>query len=241
MAPAPRLPKGSNDWRYKTRTGSTVQGSPQRAGQRPPTVAEEVARKAKERADRNQKKPAPKDNPAGPRKSIPGQAQDDKEWDQSLQPGGRSPRNPQPKNPVPKPKPSGVKGLTLRVPSGKGPYVPPKPKGGPGPGRTIHDPEAGKLVMKSQPGPGAPTGGAGRDTPGAGKERGIFEKERQGRMQGSGGDRPPIYKPKDDGERGGYIGRSSKAPVIPAGKPIPKKKPGINTGGPVAGLTRMVP
>lgn len=62
-------------------------------------------------------------------------------------------------------------------------------------------------IYKAQPGPGAPTGGTGRDKDG-GKERGIFEKERQGR-QGTGINRPPIYTPKDDGERGGYVGRSS--------------------------------
>lgn len=58
---------------------------------------------------------------------------------------------------------------------------------------------------KAQPGPGAPTGGSGRDTPQGGRERGEFEKDRQGR--GTGKDRPPIYKPDDDGERGGYQDR----------------------------------
>lgn len=65
-------------------------------------------------------------------------------------------------------------------------------------------------IMRAQPGPGAPTGGTGRDTPGAGKERGGFEKDRQ-KDRGTGKDRPPIYTPKDDGERGGYTNRISNA------------------------------
>jgi hypothetical protein len=73
------------------------------------------------------------------------------------------------------------------------------------------------MRLKAQPGQGAPTGGAGRDTPEAGQERSQFEKDRQGRMQGSGGDRPPVYVPKDDGERGGYKNRISRGP-----RPFPR-------------------
>ena len=64
--------------------------------------------------------------------------------------------------------------------------------------------------MAKAPSPGAGGSGAGRDTPAAGKERGIFEKGRIGDALGKtrGGARPPIYTPKDDGERGGYIGRA---------------------------------
>lgn len=57
--------------------------------------------------------------------------------------------------------------------------------------------------VNSQPGTAAPGSGGGRDTPGAGKERGQFEKDRQGRMQGSGGQRPPIYTPPPH-KPGGY-------------------------------------
>lgn len=67
------------------------------------------------------------------------------------------------------------------------------------------------LIAKSSPGIGAAGSGGGRDTPGAGKQRGQFEKDRQGRMQGSGGPRPPIYSPQDDGQRGGYVNRLSPA------------------------------
>lgn len=97
----------------------------------------------------------------------------------------------------------------------KGAYVPPAPKGGKpdgqfGPKNPEPGPDAGKKgndSRKAQPGPGAPTGGGGRDTPGAGKDRGGFEKDRQ-KDRGTGKDRPPIYTPDDDGERGGYVGRS---------------------------------
>jgi hypothetical protein len=66
----------------------------------------------------------------------------------------------------------------------------------------------------AQPGPGAPTGGTGRDTPQGGKDRGQFEDDRQ-KDRGTGKDRPPIYKPDDDGERGGYVNRSK---TISAGR-----------------------
>lgn len=49
-------------------------------------------------------------------------------------------------------------------------------------------------------------GGTGKDKDG-GKERTRFENERRKGNQGGKG-RPPIYKPDDDGERGGYVGRS---------------------------------
>lgn len=78
----------------------------------------------------------------------------------------------------------------------------------------------GMILRKGSPGPGATGTGGGRDTPGAGKERGGFEKDRQ-KDRGTGKDRPPIYTPKDDGERGGYVGRSipsPKTPLSPAGR-----------------------
>ncbi len=139
----------------------------------------------------------------------------------------------------------------------QGPYVPPKPKGGPGPGRTIHNPEPGPTIQKAQPGPGAPTGGTGTDADG-GKQRGQFEGDRRNGNAG-GKDRPPVYKPQDDGQRGGYVNRtipvaahtrtiSTKAPIVPAQNPLidPGKrtqvpgtmmrKPGAYTGGGVPGL-----
>ena len=73
------------------------------------------------------------------------------------------------------------------------------------------------LARKAQPGPGAPTGGTGRDTPGAGKERGGFEQDRQ-KDRGTGKDRPPIYKPDDDGERGGYTNRITNKTKTNAGQ-----------------------
>ena len=63
---------------------------------------------------------------------------------------------------------------------------------------------------------GAPTGGTGRDQDG-GKERGQFEDDRRGRNQG-GKDRPPVYVPQDDGERGGYVNRMSPTGKVTAGK-----------------------
>ncbi len=76
-------------------------------------------------------------------------------------------------------------------------------------------PRLGNLMRKAQPGPGGPSGGSGRDTPGAGKERGGFEQDRQGWARGGaggkGGPRPPAYTPNDDGERGGYKDRLSNA------------------------------
>lgn len=71
-------------------------------------------------------------------------------------------------------------------------------------------PTLGNMLNKAQPGLGAPTGGTGRDSPGAGKERGGFEQDRQ-KDRGTGKDRPPIYSPKDDGQRGGYKDRLQKA------------------------------
>lgn len=91
-------------------------------------------------------------------------------------------------------------------------------------------------AAKSSPGPG-PTGtGGGRDADG-GKDRTNFEDERRKTNTG-GKDRPAVYKPEDDGQRGGYIGRSKK--VIPApGGGIPARKKKTNTGGTsvVKGLT----
>lgn len=48
-------------------------------------------------------------------------------------------------------------------------------------------------LMKAQPGPGAPTGGTGKDSDG-GKTRTQFEDDRRTQNQG-GKDRPPVYKP----------------------------------------------
>jgi hypothetical protein len=71
MAPAPKLPRNEYDWRYRNKTGGQVQGAKdRRPGQRPETVAEQVARKARERADRNQKKPPPKDKPGSGVKGL---------------------------------------------------------------------------------------------------------------------------------------------------------------------------
>lgn len=88
----------------------------------------------------------------------------------------------------------------------KKPYVAPAPKGGKPDGRMGgYDPEIGKSA-KSSPGPG-PTGtGGGRDADG-GKDRTQFEDDRRKDNEG-GKDRPPIYKPQDDGERNGYTNRS---------------------------------
>lgn len=107
------------------------------------------------------------------------------------------------------------------------------------------DPVGPANKKDSSPGPGAPTGGAGRDTPQAGRDRGVFEKERQ-RERGTGKDRPPIYTPKDDGERGGYINRSTKGKSRtiytggPAKIPAPPKKklPPIGGSSVVKGLVR---
>lgn len=81
-------------------------------------------------------------------------------------------------------------------------------------------PVPGMVLKKNSPGPGATGTGAGRDTPGAGKDRGQFEKDRQ-KDRGTGKDRPPVYTPPTD-YKGGYTNRS-KPPVIPA--PTPKKIP----------------
>lgn len=48
-------------------------------------------------------------------------------------------------------------------------------------------------------------GGTGKDAD-KGKERTQFERDRAKSNQGK--NRPPIYKPQDDGQRGGYVGRS---------------------------------
>lgn len=93
------------------------------------------------------------------------------------------------------------------------PMIQKLPKGGAGPAK-------GKAA---QPGPGAPTGGTGRDTPQAGKERGQFEQDRQ-RERGTGNDRPPVYTPKDDGERGGYINRSTPTGSVGVGRTLSKTK-----------------
>lgn len=66
----------------------------------------------------------------------------------------------------------------------------------------------GMVPKKSSPGPGAAGTGGGRDTPQAGRERGIFEKERQGR--GTGVDRPPIYKPPTPKQSLSPAGRALK-------------------------------
>jgi len=55
-------------------------------------------------------------------------------------------------------------------------------------------------------------GGTGKDAD-KGKQRTEFESQRRGGNAG-GKDRPPIYKPNDDGERGGYTGRA-KPSLIP--------------------------
>jgi hypothetical protein len=51
--------------------------------------------------------------------------------------------------------------------------------------------------VKAQPGPGAPTGGTGKDADG-GKERTLFEDERRRQNEG-GKDRPPVYRPTPTG------------------------------------------
>lgn len=64
----------------------------------------------------------------------------------------------------------------------------------------------------------APTpqlGGTGKDADG-GKGRTQFEDDRRKGNQG-GKDRPPIYKPQDDGQRGGYANRSKKVLVAKPG------------------------
>ena len=72
---------------------------------------------------------------------------------------------------------------------------------------------------------GTQLGGTGKDAD-KGKERTQFEKDRQGRMQGSGGDRPPVYKPKDDGERGGYKNRITRK--VPAPRASNANKLAVN-------------
>lgn len=112
----------------------------------------------------------------------------------------------------------------------KGPYVPPKPKGGPPDGNFgPKDPEVGKLTGKrdAQPGPGAQGTGGGRDTPGAGKDRGQFEQDRA-KDRGTGKDRPPIYTPKDDGERGGYVNRATPTGSLTVGKKASMSLPVID-------------
>lgn len=73
---------------------------------------------------------------------------------------------------------------------------------------------------KAQPGMGAPGTGGGRDTPGAGKQRGQFEKQRQ-KDRGTGVDRPPIYKPPTD-YKGGYQSKPSLGPkaVMPGSSAV---------------------
>jgi hypothetical protein len=205
MTPAPKLPKGGNDWRYRNKAGGTVQGSPRRPGQKPPTVAEETAAKAKARADANQKKSPPKDSPAGPRKSKP--------VNNPALAGKFTPA-----------------GLTYaqQVEQRKKheqdtkPEIAKLPKGGakqsqPGPGAPTG-------------GAGKDTPGAGKDRTDFEKNRQGWAR---GKGRGQGGNpRPPAYTPQDDGQRGGYVNRSKPIPPVP-GKipPIPKKKPGISTGG----------
>lgn len=84
-------------------------------------------------------------------------------------------------------------------------------------------PSKGKKT-NSSPGMGAPTGGTGRDQDG-GQDRNQFEAERRKRMQG-GKDRPPVYTPKDDGERGGYTNRSKPIPEVPGTKRQAPRKGG---------------
>lgn len=64
--------------------------------------------------------------------------------------------------------------------------------------------------MAKTPSPGAGGSGAGKDSPGAAKDRAEFERQRRERMRG-GKDRPPSYKPKDDGNRDGYKNRTIPA------------------------------
>lgn len=113
----------------------------------------------------------------------------------------------------------------------KGPYVPPKPKGGPPDGNFgPKDPEPGPSAGKrtnAQPGPGPAGTGGGRDTPGAGKDRGQFEQDRA-KDRGTGKDRPPIYTPKDDGERGGYINRATPTGAVTVGKKASMSLPVID-------------
>lgn len=66
---------------------------------------------------------------------------------------------------------------------------------------------------------GTQFGGTGKDADG-GKGRTQFEDTRRGGNSGSP-DRPPIYKPVDDGERNGYVNRS-RGGVGTAPKPTPK-------------------
>jgi hypothetical protein len=74
---------------------------------------------------------------------------------------------------------------------------------------------------------GAPTGGTGKDADG-GTERDHFEAERRKRMQG-GKDRPPVYKPQDDGQRGGYTNRSKPIPPRPEGRQAPRESGTLRT------------
>jgi hypothetical protein len=94
----------------------------------------------------------------------------------------------------------------------------------------------GMVPRKNSPGPGATGTGGGRDTPGAGKDRSEFEKDRQGR--GTGKDRPPAYTPNDDGERGGYTNRSKPISPIPAPK-IPSRTPLGPAGRTIAGSSAV--
>lgn len=67
-------------------------------------------------------------------------------------------------------------------------------------------------------------GGTGPDAD-KGKQRTEFEDTRRGGNQG-GADRPPVYKPQDDGQRGGYVGRSS-----PVAKTYKGKSMALGGGG----------
>lgn len=77
------------------------------------------------------------------------------------------------------------------------------PKGGKRPTQKewqAHRDSSRNRVLKSQPGQGANTGGTGRDADG-GKGRTSFEDGRREGMAGQAKDRPPVYKPEDDGKR----------------------------------------
>lgn len=207
--PDPATTRGGakKDWRLRNKTGGVVQGSDRRTGQKPETAREAVARKARERADAAAKKPTPKDKPGKgktPMKSTGGKPANDPAL------AGRHT----------------VAGKTFAQQQEQ---------------RRQHlkdtQPHLDKLdknKKNSQPGPGASTGGSGRDDAAAGKTRSEFEKARQ-KDRGTGVDRPGVYKPPTD-YRGGYQSKASpkapgtpgltKGPETPAGRPLPPSKGG---------------
>lgn len=84
-------------------------------------------------------------------------------------------------------------------------------------------------TVKKQPGPGAPTGGTGKDADG-GKGRTQFEDDRRNGNAG-GKDRPPVYKPPTD-YVGGY--QSKKIPPIPQ-----KQNPSLGPGAVLKGTSAV--